>query len=93
MLDLAGLVSPEIVPFILDEEPLWRWLQERDARYLMAFPDQVPGDDVRDPHLCPVFTTANRFNCGGRSKYERLPIGVGWQLPLVLSFGLLHHKL
>jgi hypothetical protein len=57
ILDLAGLVSPEIVPFILDEEPLWNWLQGRGARYLMAFPDQVPGKDINDPRLCPVFVT------------------------------------
>lgn len=57
LLDLAGLVSPEIIPFILDEEPLWQWLQANDARYLMAFPDQIPGDDIRDRRLCPVFTT------------------------------------
>ncbi len=57
MLDLAGLVSPEIIPFILDEEPLWQWLQQHDAKYLMAFPDQVPGDDISDSRLCPVFTT------------------------------------
>lgn len=57
ILDLAGLVSPEIIPFILDEEPLWNWLQEKGARYLMAFPDQIPGDDPADPRLCQVFTT------------------------------------
>jgi hypothetical protein len=57
ILDLAGLVSPEIIPFILDEEPLWKWLQAKGARYLMAFPDQIPGDDPADPRLCRVFTT------------------------------------
>ncbi len=57
ILDLAGLVNPEIVPFINDAEPLWAWLQQNDARYLMAFPDQIPGDDPRDPRLCEVFTT------------------------------------
>ncbi len=57
LLDLAGLVSPEIIPFILDEEPLWQWLKDKNAHYLMAFPDQVPGDDIHDSRLCPVFTT------------------------------------
>ena len=60
MLDLAGLVSPEIVPFILDKDQLWQWLQRNNARYLMAFPDQIPGDDVHDSHLCPVFTTGGQ---------------------------------
>jgi hypothetical protein len=60
ILDLAGLVSPEIIPFINDENSLWQWLQKNNARYLMAFPDQVPGDDINDSHLCPVFTTGGR---------------------------------
>lgn len=64
ILDLAGLVSPEIVPFILDRDALWQWLQQKNARYLMAFPDQVPGDDIHDSHLCPVFTT------GGKASIE-----------------------
>jgi hypothetical protein len=57
ILDLAGLVNPEIIPFINDAEPLWAWLQQNGARYLMAFPDQIPGDDPRDPRLCAVFMT------------------------------------
>jgi 4-amino-4-deoxy-L-arabinose transferase-like glycosyltransferase len=57
ILDLAGLVSPEIVPFIKDANRLWDWLQQRRARFLMAFPDQIPGGRVNDPRLCPVFTT------------------------------------
>jgi hypothetical protein len=59
ILDLAGLVSPEIVPFILDQNALWGWLEEEGARYLMAFPDQIPGGSgsIHDLRLCPVFTT------------------------------------
>jgi hypothetical protein len=57
ILDLAGLVSPEVVPVILDEGALWELMQEHDARYLMAFPDQVPGKDTSDSRLCPIFTT------------------------------------
>ncbi|MBI5669044.1 MAG: hypothetical protein HZC41_13650 [Chloroflexi bacterium] len=57
ILDLAGLVSPEIVPFIRDGEQLWNWLRQNDARYLMAFPDQIPGKNVDDSRLCRVFVT------------------------------------
>jgi hypothetical protein len=57
ILDLAGLVSPEVVPIILDKEPLWDLMRQRGVRYLMAFPNQVPGQDVSDPRLCPIFTT------------------------------------
>jgi hypothetical protein len=57
ILDIAGLVSPEVVPIVLDKDGLYAMMKEREARYLMAFPDQVPGANVNDPHLCPVFTT------------------------------------
>jgi len=57
ILDIAGLVSPEVVPVILDKDKLYGLMKERNARYLMAFPDQVPGADLSDPHLCLVFNT------------------------------------
>jgi hypothetical protein len=57
ILDLAGLVSPEIVPIINDETALWMLIEQRGAPYLMAFPDQVPGKDADDSRLCPVFTS------------------------------------
>jgi hypothetical protein len=66
VIDVAGLVTPEIVPILHDKEAVYAFLQERDARYLMAFPDQVPGrkfDDSNDPRLCPIHesggTTSN----------------------------------
>jgi hypothetical protein len=42
LLDLAGLVSPEVVPFIRDEERLLAWLQEQGAEYLVTFPSWYP---------------------------------------------------
>jgi hypothetical protein len=57
IVDLAGLVSPEVIPFINDEESLWSWLKGYDAKFLMAFPDQIPGDNAQDSRLCPVYTT------------------------------------
>lgn len=67
ILDLAGLVSPEIVPFITDADALWNWLQEQGARYLMAFPDQIPGKNPLDERLCMLFITPQRtsFSVGG----------------------------
>lgn len=59
LLDIAGLVSPELIPLIGDEAATWAFLEAQGARYLMAFPNQVPGGEVDDPHLCPVFTTNN----------------------------------
>jgi hypothetical protein len=67
ILDIAGLVSPEFVPTILAPDAMWALLRERGARYLMAMPDQVPGDDVNDSRLCPIFNSDGRatFAAGG----------------------------
>jgi hypothetical protein len=39
ILDLAGLISPEVIPFIRDEDLLARYLDENGADYLVIFPD------------------------------------------------------
>ncbi len=39
LLDLAGLISPEVIPFMTDAERLMNWIAERGARYLVFFPD------------------------------------------------------
>ncbi|MBN1678708.1 MAG: hypothetical protein JW966_00355 [Anaerolineae bacterium] len=58
ILDLAGLVSPEVVPIILDHEALMVLMCERDVRYLMVLPDQLPALPD-DPRLgpAPLFIT------------------------------------
>jgi len=58
IIDLAGLVSPELLPIIpieLHGEATWNLLRERDARYVMGFADQLPDANPDDPHLCPIF--------------------------------------
>ncbi len=57
MLDIAGLVSPDVVPIVTNADALWELMQEQDAQYLMAFPDQIPGDNVNDSRLCRIFIT------------------------------------
>ena len=59
ILDITGLVNPEVIPLLLNEEALWYLMETRGAHYLMAFPDQIPGGDVNDERLCPVFVTNN----------------------------------
>jgi len=53
LVDLAGLISPEVIPYIRDESKLALILDENNAAYLIAFPDFYP-------HLTPglqvVFT-------------------------------------
>lgn len=42
LLDLAGLISPEVIPFIRDEEAICAYLDDRGADYLMTFPGWYP---------------------------------------------------
>jgi hypothetical protein len=58
IVDIAGLISPEVVPYILNEDGLWDYLQASGARYLMALPSQVPGEAVDDPRLCRVYMSS-----------------------------------
>jgi hypothetical protein len=43
LLDLAGLISPEVIPFIRDERLLASYLDEQNAKYLITFPSWYPG--------------------------------------------------
>ncbi|MBI3162103.1 MAG: hypothetical protein HYZ23_06320 [Chloroflexi bacterium] len=42
LIDLAGLISPEVIPFIRDEPQLTLYLNQKGADYLIAFPDFYP---------------------------------------------------
>ncbi|MBC7876622.1 MAG: hypothetical protein H7Y59_05565 [Anaerolineales bacterium] len=42
LIDLAGLVSPDVIPFIRDEPQLADYLDQRGADYLIAFPEFYP---------------------------------------------------
>ena len=59
LLDLAGLVTPQVIPFIDDEKLLLAWMSDRGAEYVVFFPDW--SDAYRrmaaDPRLTPVFST------------------------------------
>lgn len=59
ILDIAGLVSPEIGDRY-DTEAVWEIMRARDVRYLMAFPDQIPGRQTSDPRLCPIYQSEGR---------------------------------
>ena len=58
LLDLAGLISPEVIPFIRDEARLLSWLQARGAQYLVTFPAWYP-DLVRASSWARVFEGAS----------------------------------
>ncbi len=42
LLDMAGLVSPQVIPFIRDENRLRDWLDASGANYLETFPGWYP---------------------------------------------------
>ncbi len=59
LLDLAGLITPEVIPFIDDAEQLAGWMVERGVAYAVFFPDFSPAY-VRlasDPRLQQVHCT------------------------------------
>lgn len=42
LIDLAGLISPEVIPFIRDEDRIAQYLNQQGAEYLVGFPDWYP---------------------------------------------------
>jgi hypothetical protein len=74
LLDLAGLVSPEVIPFIRDETRLAAFLRDRHADYLVTFPEWYP-KLVQGAHL--IYSTAGGFSprMGGENMavYQWIP--------------------
>jgi hypothetical protein len=58
LIDLAGLISPEVIPFIGDEARLAAYLDLHGANYLIAFPDFYPRMTERAEIL---FVTSSPF--------------------------------
>jgi hypothetical protein len=59
LLDLAGLVTPDVIPFIRDETQLAAYLDAQRADYLVTFPGWYP-QLVQGGR--PVFTTGGTFS-------------------------------
>lgn len=66
ILDLAGLISPEVIPFIRDEDKLKNYLIENKASHLMTFPGWY-SSLVKDLEV--VYKSGGRFspNAGGEN--------------------------
>ncbi|MBI1854697.1 MAG: hypothetical protein HYR93_02330 [Chloroflexi bacterium] len=58
LVDLAGLISPEVVPFIRDETRLAGFLNQRGVDYLIAFPAFYP-ELTRTAR--PIFVSGGKF--------------------------------
>lgn len=69
--DLAGLVSPEVVPIILDPEALLKMMCEKDIHWLMVLPEQQPAKDD-DPRLELIYSTDEPyiFEIGGEGNMK-----------------------
>ncbi len=58
VVDLAGLISPEVIPFLRDEKRIAAYLTERGVGCLVTFPDWYPSLTA---NLNPIFTTGAPF--------------------------------
>ena len=58
LVDLAGLITPDVIPFLRDENRIATYITGRGVTYLVAFPDWYP---TLTSHLLPVFTTGGRY--------------------------------
>ncbi|KPL74340.1 hypothetical protein ADN00_13645 [Ornatilinea apprima] len=66
LVDLAGLVSPEVVPYIRDEDGLAVFMDERGVDYLVTFPGWYPR--LSEGRM-PVYRSDAQFapNAGGEN--------------------------
>lgn len=56
LVDIAGLATPEVIPFIDDEERLLAYLEEKRVDYLVTFPSWYP-TIVASPNFRLVYQT------------------------------------
>jgi hypothetical protein len=59
LLDLAGLISPEVIPFIRDEERLAEYMDSSRVDYLVTFPEWYPYLSQRGER---VYQTSGQFS-------------------------------
>jgi hypothetical protein len=61
LLDLAGLISPEVIPFIRDEAKLGEWMRAAGAHYLVTFPGWYPQMSA-SPDLVKIYSGNSTFS-------------------------------
>ncbi|NJN95906.1 MAG: hypothetical protein HC875_18260 [Anaerolineales bacterium] len=61
LIDLAGLITPEIIPIIRDETALLQFVTTRQAKYLVTFPSWYP-DLIQSPQLIRLYTTQSPWS-------------------------------
>jgi hypothetical protein len=75
LLDLAGLISSEVIPFIRDEAALKEYLDTHGADYLITFPNWYP---ILREFATPLFQTKDNF--GSQIGGENMVV-YQWNLP------------
>jgi hypothetical protein len=56
LLDLAGLVSPDVIPLLGDDSRLWEFVRAKQTQYVITYPGWCPAF-TQDKLLTPVFMT------------------------------------
>jgi len=66
IIDLAGLISPEVIPFLRDEIKLANYLNENNVNYVIAFPNWYDGLVEKNT---VIFSTESKFavDAGGEN--------------------------
>jgi len=57
LVDIAGLITPDVIPFIRDEDRLTAFLEEEKVDYVVIFPSWYRVM-AKDPRLSPVYRSA-----------------------------------
>jgi hypothetical protein len=83
LVDLAGLVSPAVIPFMRDADHLTAYILMSGSDYLIIFPHWSAEYEliVSSPHFCPVWSAdrgegySNPTSLGPMTVYEVRPAG------------------
>ena len=59
LVDMAGLISPEVIPFVRNEAALANYLDSKGVSYLVTFPDFYP---LLTSGLQPLFSTGSPYS-------------------------------
>lgn len=68
LIDLAGLVTPEVIPFMRDEARLKAFIQAHKAAYLVTFPGWYP-QLTADPCFTPVYQSTAAWSPGAGGEH------------------------
>lgn len=58
IVDLAGLISPDVIPFLRDESRLAEYMDSKNVSYFVSFPDWYPR---LSKMALPIFTTGSIY--------------------------------